>query len=121
VDMKKYSGEHFIKVNDVRDSPIEGRIAGVREGKYGKPDVILESGDVLSLNATNNKILMRAYGTDSDFWLAKMIRAVLGEIEYQGAPHEAVVVEPISPPIKKKETKDADSKPAPDMDDEIPF
>ena len=125
MDMTKYSGQNFIKVDDVRDGPIEGRIAGVKEGKFGKPDLFLDSGDVLSLNATNNKTLMKAYGKDSDLWTAKMIRLLLGEIEYQGSPHEAVIVEPISPTIKKKETKEADSKPATkpvtDMNDEIPF
>jgi hypothetical protein len=125
MDMTKYSGPSYIKPNDVRDEPIEGRIAGIKEGKFGKPDLFLDSGDVLSLNSTNNKILMKAYGTNSDLWIAKMIRLFLGEIEYQGAPHESVIVEPISPPIKKKkETIDTDGEPAPkkpDMDDEIPF
>lgn len=115
MDMKKYSGEHFIKVDDVRDGPIEGQIAVIREGKYGKPDLIFESGDVLSLNATNNKTLLRAYGTESDRWISKMIKMFLGTIEYQGSDHEAVLVEPISPPIKK------DKKKPPDFDDEIPF
>ena len=125
MDMTKYSGPHYIKVDDVRDDPIEERIAGVQEGKFGKPDLFLESGNVLSLNSTNNKTLMKAYGKTSDLWVAKTIRLFLGEIEYQGAPHEAVIVEPISPPVKKKkETKETDSELAlkkPDMDDEIPF
>jgi hypothetical protein len=125
MDMTKYSGPRFVKPDDVRDDPIEGRIAGVKEGKFGKPDLFLDSGQVLSLNSTNNRILMKAYGTNSDLWIAKMIRMLLGEIEYQGSPHESVVVEPISPPIKKKETKETDStsapKPVPDMDDEIPL
>lgn len=125
MDMTKYSGPHYIKVDDVRDEPIEDRIAGIKEGKYGKPDLFLESGDVLSLNSTNNKTLMKAYGKNSDQWIAKTIRLFLGEIEYQGAPHEAVIVEPISPSIKKKkETKDTDGKSAPekpDMNHEIPF
>jgi hypothetical protein len=121
MDMKKYSGEHFIKVADVRDGPIEGQIAVVREGQYDKPDLIFESGDVLSLNATNNKTLVRAYGTESDYWIGKQIEMFLGTIQYQGSDHDAVIVKPISPPIKKKKTKDDGSKPVPDMDDEIAF
>jgi hypothetical protein len=129
MDMKKYSSEHFVKTDDVRDNPIEDQIAVVKDGKYDKPNVVLESGDVLSLNATNCKTLVRAYGTESDLWIGKTIRLLVGMIEYQGADHEAVVVEPISPPIKKKETKkkeieDTDGLAKPklgDMDDEIPF
>jgi hypothetical protein len=126
MDMRKYSGPHYVKVDDVRDDSIEGIIAGIKEGRFEKPDVFLESGDVLSLNSTNNKTLIRAYGAESDRWIGKTIKLFLGEIEYQGADHEAVLVEPISPPIKKKtkekETEDADAKPKlGDMDDEIPF
>ena len=103
MDMRKFSGKNFVKVNDVRDGPIEGRVAGISEGNYGKPDLILESGDILSVNATNNKMLMRAYGTESDHWIGKMIELFLGEIEYQGKMQEAVLVRPISPQVKAKE------------------
>jgi len=120
MDMRKYSGEHFVKVEDVKDGPIQGQIAVVKEGKYDKPNVVLESGDVLSLNATNNQTLMRAFGTESDQWVGKMIEMFLGTIQYQGSDHEAVLVRPVSPPIKKK-TKDVDGKTVSDLDDEIPF
>ena len=53
MDMRKYSGEHFVKVDDVKDGPIKGQIAVVKEGKWDKPNIVFESGDVLSLNATN--------------------------------------------------------------------
>ena len=126
MDMTKYSsGEHFVKVEDVRDGSIQSGIAVVKDGKYDKPNIILETGDALSLNTTNLRTLVRAYGSESDYWIGKQIELVLGEIEYQGAPREAVLVKPISPSIKKKETKETNSKPtpklAPDMDDEVPF
>jgi hypothetical protein len=131
MDMRKYSGPRFIKVDDVRDAPIEGQIAGIKEGKFEKPDLFLETGAVLSLNATNNRVLMNAYGTESDRWIGKAIRLFLGEIEYQGADHEAVLIEPISPPVKKKEKKETEDTKATDpkkppsssdeMSDEIPF
>jgi hypothetical protein len=124
--MRKYSSEHFVKVDDVRDGPIEDQIAFVKDGQYDKPNVVFESGDVFSLNATNRKTLVRAYGNESDLWIGKTIRLFLGAIEYQGADHEAVLVEPISPPVKKaKKEKEADRKTTPDMkpdmDDEILF
>ena len=103
MDMRKFSGENFVKVNDVRDGSIKGKVVGLREGRYRKPDLILESGDILSVNATNNKMLMRAYGTESDHWIGKMIELFLGEIEYQGKMQEAVLVRQISPQVKAKE------------------
>jgi hypothetical protein len=118
MDMKKFAGEHFIKVDDVRDGPIQGQIAVVREGKYGKPDLIFESGDVLSLNATNTQTLIRAYGTNSDYWVAKQVEMFLGEIKYQGSDHEAVLVRPIAPPPKPMSKN---KPPKADFDDEIPY
>jgi hypothetical protein len=135
MDMRKYATEHFVNTDDVRDNPIEDQIAVVKDGKYDKPNVVFESGDVLSLNATNRKTLVRAYGNESDLWIGKMIRMFLGMIEYQGSDHEAVLIEPISPPLKDGKADKADKadkvnkankatdqkKPAVDFDDEIPF
>jgi hypothetical protein len=91
MDMRRFSGEHFIKVDDVRDGPLQEVIAGVKLGKYDKPDLVFESGDLLSLNATNNKTLVRAYGPNSDDWIGKEVELFHGEIEYQGKMQEAVL------------------------------
>jgi hypothetical protein len=122
MDMKKFTNEHFIKVDDVRNGPIQGQIAAVREGKYDKADLILESGDVLSLNATNTKALIRAYGTNSDYWISKMIEMFLGQLKYNGTYNDAVLVKAISPPLTATETdKAADQDKLPPLNDEIPF
>jgi hypothetical protein len=118
MDMRKYSGPIFLKVNDVRGGPLPGRhIAAVNEGKYDKPDVVFETGETLSLNATNNKTLIRAYGPKSEGWIGKEIELALGTVKFQGEPQDAVIVKPISPPIA---TADRTAK-SPEMDDEIPF
>jgi hypothetical protein len=70
------------------------------------------------VNATNNRILMRAYGRNSDDWVGKEIELYLGEIEFQGTAREAVLVRPISPPIKKP--KKPPEEPPP-FNDEIPI
>jgi hypothetical protein len=97
MQMKKYAGEHFYKVADVKDGPVHERIAGVREGKFGKPDLIFESGSIISLNPTNVTVLVRAYGDESNDWIANEIELSLGEVEYQGAAQETVKVRPITP------------------------
>jgi hypothetical protein len=61
----------------------------VREGKFGKAELVGETGDVFSVNATNNRTLVRSYGKDSDAWVGKEIELHLGEIEYQGSPQPA--------------------------------
>lgn len=98
VDLTGYAGKHFVKVADVRDGPIEGKIADITEGDFGKLNLTLDTGDCLSLNTTNTKRLMRAFGTDSDSAIGQAVRLFLGEIEYQGRPQEAVLLEPSETP-----------------------
>jgi hypothetical protein len=117
MDMQKFSGGSFIKVADVKDGPLKEQIAAVTLGKWDKPNLVFESGSLLSVNATNNQILMRTYGRNSDDWVGKEIELYLGEIEFQEKPQEAVLVRPISPPLKPAErTKlppEQQQKPAP--------
>jgi hypothetical protein len=116
MDMTKYSGPAFLKVNDVRDGPLQRQIAVVNEGKYEKPDAVFETGETLSLNATNVKTLIRAYGPKSEEWTGKQIELTLGTVKFNGEPQDAVIVKPVSPPIAT--AKAAKSS---EMDDEIPF
>ena len=118
MDMSKYSGSSFIKVDDVRNGPVRKRIGAVTLGKWDKPNLVFEDGDVLSVNATNNRTLRRAYGNESDGWIGKEIELSLGEIKFQGEPREAVLVRPILPPIKKAKTPEPEQKP--DYNDELP-
>ena len=97
-DLKKYSGQRFIKPEHVRNKPIRDTIIGVKEGKFGKLELLLESGDILSLNATNTEILMDAYGRNSDRLKDKEIEMFFGQLKYNGVDNDAVLVKPISPP-----------------------
>jgi hypothetical protein len=127
IDMRKYGGEYYLTVPDVRDGPLPEKIVDVRDGKYDKPDLIFETGDALSLNATNRRVLMRAYGPTSDTWIDKNIECYLGEVEFQGKQQESVLTRPISPPTTATERAAAKSKPVGGgggngaRDDDIPF
>ena len=104
VDMRSYGGEHFITTADVREGPLEERVLDARDGKYDKPELIFESGNVLSLNATNRKTLMRAYaGLRPRPGVGKRVELILGELLYNHKPQEAVVVQLISPPLTAEE------------------
>jgi hypothetical protein len=100
VDMRRYSGSVFYGVDDVKNGPIQGKIAGVKIGKFEKPDLLLENGDKVSVNGTNNKTLGRAYGWNSDDWIGHTIEMYLGSIEYQGREQPALLIRPISKPEK---------------------
>jgi len=120
MDMRRFSGASFLKVDDVRGGPLREVITNIKLGKYDKPDMYFESGDCLSLNATNNAVLIRAYGPNSDDWIGKEIELFVGEVEFEKRPIDAVLVKPISPVLKQQER----TKPPAlrdEMDDEINF
>jgi hypothetical protein len=129
MDMRKYSGATFIKVADVSDGPLQLQIAVIKEGKYDKPNVVFETGETLSLNATNNKTLIRAYGADSKDWVGKDVELTLGQVEFQAKLQDAVIVKPISPALAATDKQKAAAAfdggggfgKAAGTDDEVPF
>jgi hypothetical protein len=108
VDARKYVTSSFITLADVAEGPLRLTILKVGEGKYGKLDATFEEGFALSLNATNTKRLVKAFGTDTDRWIGQVIEAYAGEIEYQGKDQPAVVVRPISGPSQDLQPKARD-------------
>jgi hypothetical protein len=124
MDVSKYLGNAFLKVAEVKvNGPIRVVIESIVEGKFDKPDLIFNDGTRLSLNVTNTRILARAYGKDTAFWIDKEIELNVGETKYQGNPQESILITPISPSVDKKASVAASriQGPANDMDDEIPF
>ena len=97
LDLNDFCGRTFIKPDNVREKPIREIIADVSKGKFDKLELTFESGDVLSLNGTNTKILRRAYGRDSDALIGKEIELFLGKITFNGVDNDAVLVKAISP------------------------
>jgi len=118
MDMTKYVGSVFLKVEDIKASgPRQVKIVGVQEGRFDKPDLHFDDGTCLGCNATNGRRLSKSYGFESDDWIDKEVQLVVGEIQYQGKPQEAILITPISPPVENK----APPKSKPDYDDEISF
>jgi hypothetical protein len=138
MDMRKYSGSSFYKVDDLKDRPPQQlRIADVNIGQYDRPDITFESGKKLSVNATNNEMLVDAYGWESDSWVGHVIELFVGDGQFQGKAIKVIKVRPISrsehygkakqpEPVQQKPdlpptssgTRGSDGM---DMDDEIPF
>jgi hypothetical protein len=107
MDMRPFSGRVFLKLDDIRAGQLELEIADAKPGKYGKPDLYFRSGEILSLNATNCRTLIQAYGPDSTDWVGKQIRLVVGEVEYQGRLQDGIIVEPISPALRATDRAEA--------------
>jgi hypothetical protein len=101
MDMRSY-GAGPIKPDDVRDQPRVEKIINIYESeKYGVPVLELECGDTFLLNATNTKILSKAWGFDSDAWLGQEVEFSLGHYkDWRSDPptdKETVMVRAISP------------------------
>jgi hypothetical protein len=103
----------------LRDGPRQETIVSVEPGKYDKPVATFESGDQLTLNKTNVRTLMNAYGEDSRDSVGCIIELFIGPAKYNGEQIESVVVKPISPPKPPEAQTPAPKKP--DLDDDIPF
>jgi hypothetical protein len=99
MDMRKYTGPSYIKLAHVKDGPLQETIGAIKEGKFGKPELVFESGCILSANATNCKTLFDAYGPSSRDWIGKQIELFFGATEFEGKELDSVCVRPISPSL----------------------
>ena len=98
MDIKRYLRPSFLKYQDVVDGPRTERIAAVQEGTFDCLDLKFESGDMLSLNQTNLRTLVRAYGMDPEKWIGKLIELYAGQTTFDNEPKQSVLIKPISPP-----------------------
>ena len=111
-DMTDYAGSSYVKYDDVMDAPRRETIADVRKGDFDRPVLVFESGARLTLNKTNTRVLIRAYGKDPRNWIGLIVEVFAGETTFQGNTKNSVLIRPIS----LKPTNVAQV-----LDDEIPF
>jgi len=120
MDMRKFAGSTFLKPVDAQSGPFTEKIDAVEIGQFDKPVITFDDGRKLSLNATNTRVLCRAYGSESTDWIGKEVELFFGQVEYQGRLQDSVLVRPISPVIGKNAPPKL-RKSGGDMDDSIPF
>jgi hypothetical protein len=123
MDMSEYAGGSFLKLDDCRD-PRREIISEVMPGNYERPDAWFESGNVLSLNKTSVRELIKAYGQDSRDWTGKEVELYAGQVDFKDGKTDAVLVKPISPPTsdgKLPPPKPKAANSGADFNDEIPY
>jgi hypothetical protein len=124
MDMREFAGTAFIGLDDVANGPIQEKIINIQKGDYGRPDLHFESGARFSLNVTNSRTLMRAFGYQSKGWIGKTVELYIGEVQYKGEMQKSVLARPITLPSQADNgNNNAVASPSPrnDLDDEIPF
>src|SRR5262249_20175520 len=124
MDMRQYAGTNYVNLDDLVDGSHKETIVDIQIGDYGRPDLYFESGDRLSLNVTNNRTLVRAFGSESNGWISKAIEIYVGDTMYKGEKQKSVLVRPITPPSQADGGNGSAAAPPArrdDPDDEIPF
>ena len=111
-DMTEYAGPFYIKYDNAVVAPSRETIADVRKGDFDRPVLVFESGALLTLNKTNTRTLIHAYGKDPRNWIGLIVEVFAGETTFQGNTKKSVLIRPIS----LKPTNVAQV-----LDDEIPF
>ncbi|HEY5125748.1 MAG TPA: hypothetical protein VIJ35_00345 [Bradyrhizobium sp.] len=121
MDMRKYVTGTFVSLEDLRDSPPRSeKIVDVVEGKYEKPNLVFEGGDMVGVNTTNGRVLMRAFGPETNDWVGREVELYVGPLEYQGGVQDGVRIKPITAETEL-EPEPKQKPPGGEMDDEIPF
>jgi hypothetical protein len=116
MDMRSYSAQYFIRLEDVSEGPLEKTIAKVVPGSFDKPEACFDDGSKLSLNKTSVLALSKAFGWESADWIGKPVEIYEGSVVFKGTAQPGVLVRPVvtSPSSASTPRKD-------DLDDEIAF
>ena len=126
--MSEYAGTKYIGLADVADGPMRAIIAEIGMGDYEKPIATFASGAKFSLNKTNVRTLIDAYGDDGREWAGYEIELRADEVMVKGKPQACILVTAISSARAAASTATAapatvNGKPRrrDDMDDDLPF
>jgi hypothetical protein len=116
-DMSRYATSTFIKVDDLTEGPEQKVITEIGEGKYEKPVATFNDGSKLSLNGTNVRTLIGAFGPNDEDWIGQRIDLYAGTVRFDGKDTDSVLVRALNPLPAAERTP---LKPQP-VDDDIPF
>jgi hypothetical protein len=119
--MRKYAKTSYYKLDHVRGGPKLEVIKEVKDGKYDKPDLIFESGNILSANKTTVSALIDAFGDDSRSWADSAVEVYQGHTSDPNGNLVDCVLARRAPeaaaPLPNAKKADHD----PDLDREIPY
>jgi hypothetical protein len=133
MDATQYAGNSYLTVEDLADGPrTDEKIIAIFVGAYEKLVLQFASGAALSLNVTNTRRMIKAFGEETEGWNGKLVELYVGEIPFKGVPTKSIMVRPPEKPDEKPDERgDAEPPaaphtpalppPVPDYEDEIPF
>jgi hypothetical protein len=102
MNMTDFINSNYIKGEDIAQNVlIEATIASVKRKEFedGEKSVVaLEDGRQVVLNQTRLKLLIGAFGPNSENWIGKPVILSRGQERFGGKPVPAVRIEPIVAP-----------------------
>jgi hypothetical protein len=108
MDLTKYAGSKFIKVEDLDKGPQRKTIEAIETGKFDRPVAVFSDQKRMSLNATNVNTLINIFGsTESDNLIGEEVELFVGEVKLKDGITKSVL-------LRLPEEK-------PELDDAIPF
>jgi hypothetical protein len=91
--MTEYAGSNFLKVDTMkRRGTMVAQIAAVNKGKFDKPNIVFDTGEILSANKTVVGELIRLFGDESDDWIDNDIELYVGPVTYNGTTTDVILV-----------------------------
>src|SRR5262245_2534981 len=118
VDRSKDAGSIFIRFDDLANGPQQKLIVNVEDGQYDRPVVTFDDGTCLSLNKTNVRFLIRAFGKDDQNWFDQDVELFQGTVNTKDGDRDSILIRlPATPAVAKSPQPPRDG----DLDDKIPF
>ena len=121
VDRSKYAGAMFIRFNDLADGTQQKVIVNVEDGQYDRLVVTFDDGTCLSLNKTNVRTLIRAYGKDDQNWIGQRVELSQDTVNTKDGARDIVLLTPLGTPAMDKLKIKPQRPRSDDLDDEVPF
>jgi hypothetical protein len=121
VDRSKYAGSAFIRFDDLTGSPQQKLIVNVEEGQYDRLVATFDDGTCLSLNKTNVRTLIRAYGQDDQNWIGQRVELSQGTVSTKDGERDSILLTPLGTPAMAKSKIKPQRPRGDDLDDEVPF
>lgn len=122
MDARKFFAATFVTLGDLADGPQQKEIDRVEEGKYNKLNLIFTDNCAVSLNATNSRALVKAFGSETDEWPGRSVELAAGELKYDGKLNPAILITALeSAPVEKPAAKPKPRGAGRDINDGIPF
>ena len=91
----------YVKAADFAEG--ETRLVTIK--KVAAVDVSFDDDSIFTLNATNWRVLTKAFGVETDNWIGQTIKLTRGEAPDEGEMKPTIFVEAVSPPLSESDRK----------------